>query len=89
VVKLVAAFAFGLDQASGLQNVEVLRDRLARGAELVLGRQPRTDLKQGLSVALGQAVEDPPTGGIGKRLEDVAHAGDNRQVNPCMSNRVP
>jgi hypothetical protein len=64
-MKLEAALAPGLDQACGFQSLEVLRDRLARGAELMFGRQPRADLEQGLAVALGQFIKDPPAGRIG------------------------
>jgi hypothetical protein len=45
-VELVPALAPGLDQARGLENVEVPRDRLPRRAEPVLGRQAGTDLEE-------------------------------------------
>jgi hypothetical protein len=40
VVKFETALAFGLNQARGFQQLKVLRDRLARGAELMFGSQP-------------------------------------------------
>ena len=58
VVELVPALAAGLDQARGLEDVEVLRDRLPRGAEAVLGRQPRAELEERLPVPVGQLVKD-------------------------------
>src|SRR5215470_14306665 len=73
VVELVPALAAGLDQARGLQNVEVLRDRLPRRAKPVLDRQARADLKQRLPVPVGQLVEDRAARRIGQGLEDVTH----------------
>src|SRR5436309_8196364 len=73
VVELVPALAAGLDQTRGLQNVEVLRDRLPRRAKPVLDRQTRADLKQRLPVPVGQLVEDRAARGVGQGLEDVTH----------------
>ena len=73
VVELVPALAAGLDQTRGLENVEVLRDRLPRRAKPVLDRQARADLKQRLPVPVGQLVEDRAARGVGQGLEDVTH----------------
>jgi hypothetical protein len=37
----------------------------------VLHQQASTELEQGLTVAVGQLIEDGPPGGIGKGLEHV------------------
>src|SRR5258706_176150 len=76
VVELVTALAAGLDQTRGLQNVEVLRDRLPRRAKPVLGRQARADLKERLPVPVGQLVEDRAARRIRQCLEDVTHASE-------------
>src|SRR5215470_14252007 len=73
VVELVPALAADLDQTRGLQNVEVLRDRLPRRAKPVLGRQARADLKESLPVPVGQLVQDRAARRIGQGLEDVTH----------------
>ena len=71
VVELVPAFAFDPNQTGGLEHLEVLRDRLTRRVDPVLHQQATTELEQGLTVALGQLIEDRPPGGIGKSLEHV------------------
>src|SRR5258705_10439313 len=60
VVELVPALAPGLDQAGGLENVEVLRDRLPRRAEMGLGRQAGTDVEQPLAISARRFVKDDP-----------------------------
>ncbi len=44
-----------------------------------------TDLEQGLTVLLGQLVQNRPSSGITERPEDVAHRGHDRQVTACLS----
>src|SRR5689334_20681933 len=58
VVELVTAVAAGGDESRVLEQVEVLRDRLPRHRQLVLGCKPRADLEQGLALTFGQLVED-------------------------------
>src|SRR5947207_2194654 len=72
-VELVPALAAGLDHTRGLQDVEVLGDRLPRRAKPVLDRQTRADLKERLPVPVGQLVEDRAARGVGQGLEDVTH----------------
>ena len=74
VVERVAALVASADQARRHEQLDVLGDGLARHAELVLGRQARTQLEQGLPVALSELVEDGAAGRVGQRFEDVAHA---------------
>src|SRR5262245_362370 len=83
VVELVPALAAGLDQTRGLQNVEMLRDRLPRRAKPVLDRQARADLKERLPVPVGQLVEDRAARGIGQCLEDVTHTPE-RYASRCL-----
>src|SRR5262245_65164872 len=75
VVELVAALASCLDQAGGLEQLEVLRDRLAGRSEPVLGRQARAELEQPLPVPLGQLVEDRAARRVGQGLGEVRHTG--------------
>src|SRR5215470_2224145 len=90
VVELVPALAAGLDQARGLQNVEVLRDRLPRRAKPVLDRQARADLKERLPVPVGQLVEDRAARGIGQGLEDVTHTRTLcKQILACQHRITP
>jgi len=67
VVELVPAVAPGLDQASRLQHVQMLRDCLARRTEVVSCRESRADLEERLTVALGQLVEDRPPRWLSQR----------------------
>ena len=73
VVELVAACAAGGDQAGGLEDVEVLGDGLAGGAEVVLHGEARAELEEGLAIAVGQLVEDGAPRGVGERVVDVWH----------------
>lgn len=59
-------------QTGGRQHVQMLRNRLPARCELVAHGEPCAELEQGLAVAIGQFVEDRPTRGVGKRLEDIA-----------------
>lgn len=58
MVELVPTLASGPDETCRLQHVEVLRDRLARRTDPVLGYQPCAELEQRLPVALSEFVED-------------------------------
>ena len=62
-MELVPAFAPRLDQAGGLEDVEVLRDRLPRRGEPVVGDQSGAELEECLSVAVGP--DDPLIGVTG------------------------
>jgi hypothetical protein len=61
-------------RAGGLQYVEVLGDRLTRGAQPVPHGQPRAQLEQRLAVPADEFVEDRSPGQVSERLEDVAHS---------------
>ena len=84
VVELVPALAPGLDQTRSLENVEVLRDRLPRRAEPVLGRQTRADLKERLPVPVGQLIEDRAAVGSAKALK-TSPTPTIMQVSTCLS----
>jgi hypothetical protein len=51
----------------------MLRDGLSRHAQLMLGRESRAQLEQGLPLPLCELVEDRPSRGVRQSLEDVAH----------------
>jgi uncharacterized protein YdhG (YjbR/CyaY superfamily) len=85
-VVFVATFPTSTDQAGTLEDVEVLRDRLARRSKSVFHGQARTDLEECLTVAFDQLIQDRPPCGIGQGFEDIAHPGDHMQVATCMSN---
>ena len=71
VVELVAALLAGADEAGLLEHREVLRDRLPRRAEPVLGGQPRAELEQRLPVPLPQLVQDRAARGRRERLSNA------------------
>jgi len=75
VVELVATLAARPDQAGCLQDVEVLRYGLARRADAVTHDQSRTDLEEGLAVAIGQLVENRPSRGVGEGPKDLVAVG--------------
>jgi len=70
-MELVAAPALRSHQAGLLEYVEVLRNRLPAGADAVTHDQPTTDLEEGLAVAIGQFIEDCPSGWVGEGPEDL------------------
>jgi hypothetical protein len=72
-VELVAAIPAGVHQARCLEELEVLRDRLPRGRDLVPHDQPIADFEKRLAIMLGQLIEDPASGGISQGLEYIAH----------------
>jgi hypothetical protein len=50
----------------------------------VLHQQATTELEQGLTVALGQLIEDGPPGGIGKGFEDVQDDSIGKWLLACQ-----
>src|SRR6185369_9195203 len=85
VVELVPALSPGPDEPSLLEDVEVLRDRLAGRSEAVVADQPDAELEQRLAIALLQLIEDRPAGRVGECLVEIAHHADDRQAQTCMS----
>lgn len=75
MVELVSPLFARRDQPGLLQYRQMLGYGLPGQTQLVSTRQADTDLEQGLTVALGQLVENGPPGGIGKGFEDITHAG--------------
>jgi hypothetical protein len=69
-VELLAAAAFGDDQAGLLEHAQVLHD--AKTSH----RQPALERAQRLPVALEQLVEQAAAGGVANRPEDVVHRHD-------------
>jgi hypothetical protein len=67
VVQLLPAVPDGGDEVGPLQHREVLADRLPGHVEA------RAQLVQPLPVPGVEAVEEPPTAGVGQRLEDLVH----------------
>jgi hypothetical protein len=74
VVELVTALAAGRDQPGVLEDVEMLRDRLAGRTKPVPGRQPRADLEQRLSVPFRELVEDRPARWVRQGFEGIAQS---------------
>src|SRR4051812_10540372 len=72
-MEFVATFTPRSHQTGGLENIDVLRDRLPGRTHAVLCREPGAQFVQGLSVSLLELVEDRPAGGIGECLEHVSH----------------
>lgn len=71
MVELVPAVPARGHQTGGRQHIQMLRYRLSARSELVPHGEPRAELEQCLSVAIGQFVEDRPTRGVGQRLEYI------------------
>ena len=71
MMELVSALSTTGHQARVLEHVEVLRDRLAGRAHVVLHRKTRADLEQSLAVSGAEFIEDRPPRGICQCLEDV------------------
>ena len=67
VVQLFAPPADGRHEVGGLQDCEVLRDRLARHLQM------RAEVGERLPVARPQRVEQPPPRGTGQGTEDGVH----------------
>jgi hypothetical protein len=53
----------------------------------VLHQQASTELEQGLTVAVGQLIEDGPPGGIGKGLEYVQDDSIGKYLLACQGRR--
>ena len=53
----------------------------------MLGRQPRADLEQCLSIPSGQLIKDRPPRGVCQGPEDITQHPNDRQVFACMSIR--
>jgi hypothetical protein len=71
VMELVSALSTTGHQARVLEHVEVLRDRLAGRAHVVLHRKTRADLEKSLAVSDAEFIEDRPPRGFCQCLEDV------------------
>src|SRR5690606_28540735 len=74
VVELVAPLATGADEPRGLEDLEVLGDRLPGRGELVARGEAGADLEERLAVAVHELVEDRATGRDRARHEHVRHA---------------
>jgi hypothetical protein len=85
MVELVPAVSLCRDEACSFQHVKVLRDRLSRRTQPMPHRQSRADLEQGLTVPLGQLVENRPSRSVGQSFEHVTQSRDNRQATACLS----
>ena len=72
-MELVATLPPRADETRGLEDVNVLRDRLSRRTHAVLRREPGAELEKRLPVSVGELVEDRSTCGIGECLEYVSH----------------
>jgi hypothetical protein len=55
-MKLESALALSLNETGSFKGVQVLRNSLARCADLMLHEQPRAKFKEGLPISLAQFV---------------------------------
>src|SRR5437660_11209276 len=85
VMELVPALPHGCDQAGRLENVEVLRNSLPGGADLVLHCQTCAQLEERLVVALRQLVKDGAPDRRCNGFENIAHWFHNGQVRACIT----
>jgi hypothetical protein len=72
-MELVSTLSLRSHETSRLQNIDVLRDRLASRTHAVLGSEPSAELEQRLPISFGELIEDRPACGIGDRFEHVPH----------------
>ena len=70
-MELEPARPAGRNEARIFKDVKVLRDCLARGAHLMVHREPGADFKQGLAVSRAELIEDCPPGRVRQGFEDV------------------
>jgi len=73
-MELVPSLPHGFDQAGRLENVEVLRNALPRGAHLVLRGQTCTELEERLAVAVRQLVKDGAPDRRCNGFKNIAHS---------------
>src|SRR5262245_336552 len=66
---LAAPAPFGAQQARLLKHRQVPRKPLPGDARLLPGDEPNVQLEQGLSVALGELIKQPPPRGVRQRVE--------------------
>src|SRR5690606_41741211 len=74
VVELVAPLATGADEPRGLEDLEVLGDRLPGRGELVTRGEAGADLDERLAVAVHGVVGGCATGRVREVLEHGRHA---------------
>jgi hypothetical protein len=72
-MEFVSAVSSRHYQASLLENIDVLRNRLTGRCHSMPRCQAGADLKQRLSVPRRQLVEDDPSGGVRQGFKDVTH----------------
>ena len=85
MVEFVSTLSLCFNQACRFKNVQVLRNSLARHADLVLHQQPRTELEERLPISFAQFIQNCPSHRRYNRFEDIAHVCRfNRQAFTCM-----
>jgi len=85
-VKFVSALSLSFNQACSFKDVQVLRNSLARHADLVLHHQPRAEFEERLPISLAEFIQNCPSHRRYNRFEDIAHVCRfNRQAFTCMS----
>jgi hypothetical protein len=63
----------------------MLRDSLARDADLMLHQQPSAKLEECLAIPLTQLIQNHPSHRCSERFEDISHCMHHRQAIACMS----
>ena len=80
--------ANALQEACGLQHLQMLGDGLSRQRDLVLHCEARAELEEGLAIPLDELVENRPPRWSRDRVEDIAQLSQYRQVLTCLSRHL-
>lgn len=75
MMEFVPPVAMCADQPRGGEQVQMLRDRLPGGGQAVFHGESSAQFEQGLTVVIGQFVENCPPGRIGECFEDRSLIG--------------
>src|SRR5688500_17839941 len=87
-MELVATLPLRSHETGGLEDVDVLGNRLSSRTHAVLRGEPGAEFEQCLAVSFRQLVEDRPARGIGECFEYVSHTPNDMQAVTCLSTSV-
>ena len=77
-MELVSPFSPARHETGLFEHVEMLRNSLPGEIKVALHGQPYANLEQGLTVPVGQSIEDRPPGRRSQSMEDINHIGFRR-----------